>query len=137
MIVHPAVIVHDLADARAVLAIGAPVTLLSAPGAALYAGCLWWREVVSAARLEYPDVEALDVLDCADGVGVAMAALRSGVKRLILQGELPAWDAVRRIALQQGGFVLAQPPPALDLAARDGAFRLRDWVRRSDPGAPG
>jgi hypothetical protein len=137
MIVHPAVIVHGLADARTVLAIGAPVTLLSAPGAALYAGCLWWRDMISAARLEYPAVAATDVLDCADGAGAAMAALRSGVTRLVLQGDLPAWDAVRQIAVRQDGFVLARPPLALDLGARDGAFRLRAWVLGCGPGAQG
>jgi hypothetical protein len=51
MIIHPAVIVHGLSDARAALRPGWPVTLLSAPGAALFAGCLWWRELVAAARV--------------------------------------------------------------------------------------
>ena len=50
MTLHPAVVVHGLADAEAALAVGRPVTLLSAPGAALYAGCLWWREMVARAR---------------------------------------------------------------------------------------
>ncbi len=48
----PAVIVHGLDDARAALAPGRPVTLLSAPGAALYAGCGWWRALVRLAQAE-------------------------------------------------------------------------------------
>jgi len=129
MIVHPVVIVHGLADARTVLAQGAPVTLLSAPGAALYAGCLWWQVLIATAREAYPGVAMTDVLDCADAPGQAMAALRSGVARLVLYDNVPAWDAVAEIAQRQGGFVLRQAPPALDIAARDGLYRLPAWLR--------
>ncbi|MFO1027478.1 MAG: hypothetical protein U1E70_20055 [Acetobacteraceae bacterium] len=129
MIVHPAVIVHGLADAQAVLAVGAPVTLLSAPGAAIYAGCLWWRELVAAARRGGPpDAVMTDVLDCGDAPGQAMAALRSGVPRLVL-AEGPAWAAVAQIARHQGGFLLQQAPPALDMADRRAPVRLCDWLR--------
>jgi hypothetical protein len=134
MIVHPVVIVHGLADARAVLAIGAPVTLLSAPGAAGFAGCLWWREMIAAARREEPGALAVDVLDCGDAAGHAMAALRSGVTRLVLAPN-PAWAAVERIAVGQGGFVLTQPPRALDMAARDARYRLPRWLLGAEPDA--
>jgi hypothetical protein len=129
MIVHPAVIVHGLTDALSVLAQGVPVTLLSAQGAALYGGCLWWQALIAAARDAYPDVVMTDVMDCADAPGQAMAALRSGVVRLVLNGDVPAWDAVAQIAQRQGGFVLRQAPPALDIAARDGKYRLSAWLR--------
>ncbi|MFL5282008.1 MAG: hypothetical protein ACJ8AW_13730 [Rhodopila sp.] len=131
MIVHPAVIVHGLSDAGAALALGAPVTLLSAPGAAAYAGCLWWREMIAAARREHPHTQAIDVLDCGGAPGLAMSALRMAVCRLVLADGL-AWAAVSRIALRQGGFVLNQAPPAIDLAARDGRFRLEGWVRQGN-----
>ncbi|HVZ08524.1 hypothetical protein [Rhodopila sp.] len=137
MIVHPpplppAVIVHGLADARTALAVGMPVTLLSAPGAAAFAGCLWWREMVTAARAACPATGATDILDCADAPGLAMAALRGGVCRLVLSTAVPAWGPVRRLAEAQGGFVLADAPPALDLGAVDGAFRLRAWLNAAD-----
>ncbi len=106
----PAVIVHGLADARAALAEGRPVTLLSAPGAALYAGCLWWQLLVTQARAERPDVDAPDVLDCADSAGQAMAALRIGVNRLVLSAAAPGRDAVCAIASERGGFVLDRAP---------------------------
>jgi hypothetical protein len=131
MIVHPTVIVHGLADARAVLAVGAPVTLLSAPGAALYAGCLWWREVVGAARADFPATQATDILDCADASGMAMSALRSGVSRLVLWPDASGWQAVATIAQQQGGFVLSQAPTALDMAERNAARRLPAWLHGS------
>jgi hypothetical protein len=130
----PAVIVHGVADARAVLALGRPVTLLSAPGAALYAGCLWWREVVAQARAAFPATSAVDILDCADASGQAMAALRGGMSRLVLWPGAPGWAAVAAIAAAQGGFVLPSAPSSLDLA-RPNAWRELDiWVRvRSAP----
>jgi hypothetical protein len=128
MIVHPAVIAHGLSDARAALAPGLAVTLLSAPGAALFAGCLWWREMTAAARAEYPGTPATDILDCADASGLAMSALRSGINRLVLWPEAPGWAAVAAIAAGHGGFVLPAAPPALDLANRNAIRRLNDWL---------
>jgi hypothetical protein len=135
MIVRPAVIVHGLVDARAVLAVGAPVTLLSAPGAAGFAGCLWWRGVVAAARAEHPETEVTDVLDCADASGMALSALRSGVCRLVLWPSAPGWPAVAAIAEREGGFVLGRAPRALDMAERNAERRLRDWLLGSGAGS--
>jgi len=129
MVLRPAVIVHGLLDARLVLAVGAPVTLLSAPGAALFGGCLWWREMMTAARADHARAEAIDILDCADASGMAMAALRSDVCRLVLWPEAPGWQAVAAIAERQGGFVLSEAPAALDMAERNASRRLHDWLR--------
>lgn len=128
MILPPAVIVHGLADARAALAPGRPVTLLSAPGAALYAGCLWWRAVTAAAGA------AVDVLDCADASGLALAAVRAGACRLVLWPGAPGHAAVAEVAVRLGGFVLPAAPPALDMADRGASRRLRAWLSGdSDP----
>ena len=131
MIVHPAVIVHGLADARTALTPGLPVTLLSAPGATLFAGCLWWHDLAAAAVADYPRTPSMDILDCADASGMAMGALRSGVHRLILWPDAPGWRHVAAIAERQGGFVLTQAPPALDLAQRGSARRLFAWLQGS------
>jgi hypothetical protein len=128
MIIYPSVIVHGLADARAVLAFRRPVTLLSAPGAALFAGCLWWREMVATARAEQSDAALIDVLDCADGSGMALAAVRSGICRLVLRPDAPGWARVAAMAERYGGFVLATAPFALDLAQRNANRRLHDWL---------
>jgi hypothetical protein len=109
------VIVHRLAEAVAALAeaqaTGGGVVLVSAPGAALHAGCGWWRALVAAARASHPAVECTDVLDCADGAGQAMAALRIGLTRLVLWPDAPGRAAVCSIAESMGGFVLPAPPP--------------------------
>jgi hypothetical protein len=118
MELYPAVIIHDLAEAVAVLANAAKcqlqdrgVTLLSAPGAALHAGCGWWRALVEQARAVYPNVPCIDILDCADATGQARAALRIGVSRLVLWPEAPGREAVVAIAESLGGFVLTAAPP--------------------------
>lgn len=131
MIIHPAVIVHGLADARAALRPGLPVTLLSAPAAARFAGCRWWREMVAAARAGFPDTECTDVLDCADSSGAAMGALRCGVLRIVLWPDAPGWDRVAAVAAAHGGEVLPQAPPALDLARRNALRELPGWLRES------
>ncbi len=131
MIIHPAVIVHGLADAKAALTLGLPVTLVSAPGAAMFAGCVWWREMVAAARAAFPDTEALDILDCGNASGMAMGSLRSGICRLVLWPEAPGWASVVAISERQGGFVLRSAPAALDLANRNGMRRLNGWLRQS------
>src|SRR6185295_16407063 len=90
----PAVTIHGLDHARAALAPGRGVVLLSAPGAALYAGCGWWRALVAAARAEFPATPMADLLDCADAPGRAMEALRIGLRGIVLDPGCPAFAAV-------------------------------------------
>jgi hypothetical protein len=124
MFFPPAVIVHGLADARAAVAPGRPVTLLSAPGAGLYAGCLWWRSLVEQVRRE----GVTDILDCADASGLALAALRAGVTRLVLWPRAPGWAEIAEIAETLGGCVLPEAPPAPDLAQHGAERRLAAWL---------
>jgi hypothetical protein len=132
---YPAVVIHGLAHARTVLGIGRAVTLLSAPGAALFAGCGWWRAVIERALGEYPGVPIDDILDCADAPGLALSALRIGQRRLVLSPTSPGWQSVATIAVSIGGEVLASRPPALDMADRNAARRLHDWLQvRTTPG---
>ena len=128
MLLPPAVIVHGLPDARMALRPARPVTLLSARGAAAYAGVLWWRELIAAARAAHPATPVQDVLDCADAPGHAMAALRAGQRLLVLDAACPAFAAVAAAAATLGAHVLPAPPPALDLAERSARRRLPRWL---------
>lgn len=131
-------IVHGLEDARLALSVTLPLTLLSAPGAALHAGCGWWRALVRQARAAFPAVPGADILDCGDGAGQALAALRIGQQFLVLSPYAPGWDAVAAIAAEHGGEVLRQAPPALDLGQRGAGRRLHDWLQmRTTPGDSG
>ena len=135
MFFPPAVVVHGLDQARAALRPGRPITLLSARGAALYAGCGWWRALVTAAQADapavvVPAVVVHDILDCADAPGAAMAALRIGQLVLILDADCPAFAAVAAAAATLGASVLAERPQALDLTERGAETRLAAWLNR-------
>jgi len=125
---YPAVVIHGLADARLVLAVGCPVTLLSAPGAALFAGCGWWRAVIDRVHGEYSTPPVTDILDCADASGLALGALRVGQRWIVLSPDAPGWQSVAAIAASLGGKVLTSRPPALDMAERSASRRLHDWL---------
>ncbi len=118
---HPAVIVHGLPDAHRALAPGLPVTLLSARGAALFAGCAFWRALVHQARIAHPHTPMQHVLDCADASGQALAALRLGQHIIVLDRGAPGREAVVDLAQRDGSDVLEEPPPALDLSRADRA----------------
>lgn len=126
---YPAVVVHSLADARLVLAHGTPVTLLSGEAAALYAGCGWWRALTAAARAEFSAVPIADLLDCADASGQALAAVRIGLRHLILWPDAPGRAKVAAIVAGLDGVLLAERPPALDLADPANRRRLHEWVQ--------
>jgi hypothetical protein len=128
MKLHPAVTVNGLDQMLAALRPGLPVTLLSAPGAAGFAGCLWWRAMVGQALAAFPAAVALDVLDCAEAPGHAMAALRAGQRLVVLAGGCPAFPAVSAAAARLGASVLARRPDSLDLAAAGAERWLETWL---------
>ena len=127
MLLARAVVIHGLADARAALRPGRPVTLLSGVGAASYAGCGWWRALIARALAESGHAAA-DVLDCADAPGRAVEALRAGCRHLVLDGGVPAFADVAGRAATLGAVVLPSRPAALDLAGRGAARRLDAWL---------
>lgn len=130
MISYPAVVVHGLAQARLAVASGRPVCLLSAPGAAMFAGCAWWRALAGRVQAEF----VRDILDCGDSPGRAMAALRIGQVRLVLDPACTAFAAVAGAAASLGAVVLTERPEALDLGERGAERRLEAWLARGDTG---
>ncbi len=135
---YPAVVVHGAADVRTVLALRLPVTLLSAPGAALYAGCGWWRALIQQTLAEHPGTPIADILDCADASGLALGALRMGQRRIVLHAAAPGWDAVAAIAASLDGEVSTSRPPCLDMAVPTMVRRLPAWLQvRTAPGDSG
>ncbi len=141
---RPAVVVHGAAQAIAALRHAGPrgVWLLSAPGAAGSMGAAWFLALVrhAAAAVPEPPPHAA-VLDCADAPGHALAALRAGLRAIVLDPRCPALAVVEGAAAEAGAVVLPARPPALDLAGLDlrharGSARLGAWLR-GDPGITG
>jgi hypothetical protein len=126
----PAIIVHGLPDVRAALAPKFPVTLLSARGAAVYAGCGWWAALLAAAAFNGPAF-----LDCGDAPGRAWEGLKLGLSGIIL-APCPAWDQVAEYAAAQGATLLEAAPPALDLATPGAARQLEGWLGRDFSAGP-
>jgi fructose-bisphosphate aldolase class II len=116
------IIVHSLDHARAALAaagaLAVPVTLVSAAGAGAYAGPLWFKALIEAARQEHPEVEMSAVLDCAEEAGMALAALRAGLKQVRFSGTASQRARIAAIAASLGA--------ALDGDAADAALDLVD-----------
>jgi hypothetical protein len=109
------VVVHSLTHALAALAaaeaLGVPVTLASAPAAALQTGPGWFKSVIDQARETHPRASFTAVLDCGDAAGAAMASLRLGLRQLRFAGTEP----VRAKLAAMGAEFVAPAPDALDL----------------------
>ena len=118
----PAITIHCIEHARLALSFGRPVTLISAPAAAVFAGAAWWRALIAACATRQPDV-----LDCADAPGRALEALAQGCTRLVLL-PCPAWPSVAERAEMAGALLLTCRPECLDLADPASTRRIDAWL---------
>jgi hypothetical protein len=117
----PVIVVHSLAHAvaalRAAARAGRAVTIASAKGAGIYAGPGWFGALVEAARVAVPEAHFTAVLDCADEPGAALAAIRSGIERVLFTGHEELARRLSEIARKHGVELLRERPKAdLDLA---------------------
>jgi len=133
----PAVIVHGLEMACDALRPGHPVTLLSAEGAAAYAGVGWWQALVAQARAAHPDTTIQHILDCGDAPGRALEALRARQPILILRTDQSIWSDIADRATRQGSLLLSAAPSALDLSQHGARRRLAAWLADATPGRDG
>jgi hypothetical protein len=129
----PAVVVHDLAQARAALAAaaeaGREIRLLTPPGGAHYAGAPYYAEVFRQAALSVPGARFIAILDCGDDAALAVTALAAGWRCLVLARGGRAFARVADIAGQHGAELLRRPPAGLDLGAEPEPLdRCRRWL---------
>lgn len=135
----PTVIIHNLAHARAAFAAaagaGVAIRVMSAPGAAAFAGAGWFREVIAAARAEYPRARVEAVLDCGAESGLALGAMRCGVEAIRLKAAPGVRGRIAAIAQASGCRLVADGRGAvLDLLdARSPDRAARDWLARRHP----
>lgn len=101
----PCVRIGGLDQGRGILEQGAPVTLVSAPGLAAFAGPGYWRAV----ELE---LQRSVVLDCGDDAGLVLAALRAGCRDLLFTGPRALADKLADMAAQLGGRLRRDLPVA-------------------------
>jgi hypothetical protein len=136
----PSVVVHGIRDVETVLAAGRAVTLVSAPGAAGFAGVGWWGALMAEAAA-IAGRPVVNLLDCADQPGRALEAMVAGLPGIILS---PCPEAIAAIAREAGTRLLTVRPAVLDLAVRGSSRRIAAWlngetavVRRVAGGAGG
>jgi class I fructose-bisphosphate aldolase len=103
------VVVHDLAEARAVLsaaeAAGEQIELKSAPDAAAYAGVGYLLALSEALGHQL-------VIDCGDDAGLVMAALRTGCRKLAFSGPDGLFQPLAEMAEQLGAEIRREPAGA-------------------------
>lgn len=129
------IVVHDIAQARAAAAaatdLNAPVHMLSAPGAAAYAGPAWFREMIAIVGAEFPDADIRVTLDCGEMPGHALAALRAGLPSIRFTGATAMRRKIATIANQYGAVLDTGRGKALDLGEETGAeAACRAWLNR-------
>lgn len=114
-----AIIIHELAHARAALAAAAErdvaVELWSAPGAGIYAGAGWFDAVLRAAGNQAPSAVFIGVLDCDDRADLAQAALRQGLQHVCFRGSKAVAARLADIARRADATLHRRRPRALDL----------------------
>ena len=107
-------VVRDLTEAKAALAAasarGTAVTLLSPEDFAATGGALYFRAIVEAAARAVPAARYVAVLDCGTAPGRALAALRMGLKTVVLGGNAIARRRVAAIAAKMGATVIPRRP---------------------------
>ena len=134
------VVIHSLAHASAALAAaaaaGVAVRLRSAPNAAAYGGAAWFQEVVRQAQAAHPGVAADASLDCGDAAGLALGALRQGIRLVRFTGPRGTREKIAAIATACGAALDTDRRRTLDLATvapADADARLREFLADSNP----
>lgn len=128
------IIVHSLDHARAAIdaaaTLGVEVTIVSAAGAAGYAGPMWFKALVEAALLDHPDAAVTAILDCGEEPGTVLGALRAGLKHVRFTGPIPTRERLAALAAPLGAIIENdEPTDTLDLLeTRDPASLCRAFL---------
>lgn len=108
---------HALTAAASAVDASSPLDLVSAPGCGSAAGTGWFAAVGDLVAERFPDLPLTLTLDCADAAGLALGALRRGIKSIIFTGNAVAAARLEDIAAQYGATIHRDRPVALDLLA--------------------
>jgi hypothetical protein len=126
-------VVHSLSQAKAAVSAAAArnlaLTLLSAPGAAAFAGAGWFAAVIRKARESRPDMDIAAILDCGPRADLVQAAFREKLTQVVFTGDARQVRPLRDIARQWQAQILRRRPKACDLRhAADPAALCNAWL---------
>ncbi len=105
------------------------MVLASAPGAGSYVGPGWFGALVEAARETVPEARFFALLDCADDVGAALAAIRSEIEGVLFTGRADVACRLADIASQHR-VRLVSDRPSVGLDLRDDFFASPEILER-------
>ncbi|MBL6932011.1 MAG: hypothetical protein ISR45_03610 [Rhodospirillales bacterium] len=128
-----AIIIHNQEHAEAALGVahemGVQVTLISPPAAAAYIGATVFRDMIANAAEHHPEARYQAVLDCGDEPGLALGALRHGIKGVRINNGPELSEKLADIAGQRGAFVYTDEGDELDLyGMSEPAAACRAWL---------
>ncbi len=106
---------HALAAADAAIEAGVELELISVPGCGHAAGTGWFCALGDLVVERYPDLPLRMTLDCADDAGIALGALRRGLRSLVFSGNALAAARLEDIAARSGAVIHRHRPVAIDL----------------------
>ena len=96
------IIIHDLNDAMVAISIASQlesqVTLKNAPGTANFFGPQVFKEIVEQAKAKYKRASVRAIFDCGEDVGMALRALRHGVKLIRIKAPRETLKKISSIA---------------------------------------
>lgn len=132
-----AIIFHSLAHARAALGAaresGVEICLVTAPGAARYAGPDHLKKIIDLALAEFEGEAPGVLIDCGENAGPAMSALRAGWKALAFSGEPAVRRKIADMAAQCDARLVDRPADALDLLDEPNPdAACRRWLSATD-----
>jgi hypothetical protein len=130
------VMVHNAAEAieaaRVAALAGRPLIIVSPPGAALFAGPVWFKALIDAAREEIaPTATVTFMLDCADSPGAVLASIRARIEAVSFHGNARALARLKAIAKRAGVALHAPPTAAFDLSKEANPEALSAWFSSS------
>ena len=128
-----AIIFHSLVHARAALAAaresGVEICLVTAPGAARFAGPHHLKKIIDLALAEFAGEAPGVLIDCGEDAGPALSALRAGWKTLAFSGDPAVRRKIAEMAVQCGAQLVDRPSESLDLLdAPDPDAACRHWL---------
>jgi fructose/tagatose bisphosphate aldolase len=116
---RPAFIVHGWKHIAAVLRAAEqahrPVWLFTPVAASYSFGVGFWAAIQERIAELHPEADVRMVIDCDDAAGHVMAALRSGLRWLVFEGNAAARRRLLDIVAQSGAELVQRRPDALDL----------------------
>ena len=102
----PMIIVHNLVQARAVLAVASqqnrPVLLRSPEATSAAIGPAIFVETTKLARASYPEGFGGAIFDCSTEAGLAIAAIRYGDCHVIVNTESETTEKIKKLAEAKG-----------------------------------